>query len=404
MWYIFIQRSHQSLQSKLTAWQSKRSVDELAMNIVSISASLIPANTANSIQVLKATQALAGLGHRVTLLVPGATATPWADLQAHYGLQHALEIIWIPENLAFKRYDFAIKAVQRARQLGADLIYTWMLQAGVLALWRGLPTILELHDRVTGRVGPWLFRQFCASKTCQRVLTNTDALKHMLMADFHLEPTAVDILTAPNGVDLERYQGLPAPVTARQALGLPDRFTAGYTGHFYAGRGMDLMFELAKALPEIHFLWVGGEDDAVAYWKDRLTSAGLRNLTLTGFVPNEALPHYQAAADLLLMPYGRQIAGSGGVDSAKIASPMKMFEYMAAGRAIISSDLPVIHEVLNAEMAVFCPPDDLPAWIDALSTLRAQPSACQALGEAARSAVEGYTWTARAERVLSGLI
>jgi glycosyltransferase involved in cell wall biosynthesis len=374
------------------------------MKIVSISASIIPSNTANSIQVVKAAQAMAALGHDVTLLVPGEKPAAAADLQAHYGLQHPLHIIWIPENLALKRYDFAIKAVHRARKLGADLIYTWMLQAGVLALWYGVPTVLELHDRVTGRVGPWLFRRFCTSKTRQRILTNTSALRQLLVTDFNLNPSAVDIQVAPNGVDLERYQGLPTPSEARKVLGLPAGFTAGYTGHFYAGRGMNLMFDLAKAMPEVHFLWVGGEAPDVAYWQSKLASAGLTNITLTGFVGNDVLPQYQAAADVLLMPYGRQIAGSGGGDSAKIASPMKMFEYMAAGRAIISSDPPVIHEVLNDEMAVFCPPDDLAAWIGVLSALQAHPSACQALAQAARTAVEGYTWQSRADRALQGLL
>lgn len=374
------------------------------MKIVNISASIIPSNTANSIQVVKATQALADLGHSVTLLVPGDQVTAWEDLQAHYGLQTPFEILWIGENLVFNRYDFAIKAVHRARKLGVDLVYTWMLQAGVLALWNGLPTVLELHDRVTGRVGPWLFKRFSDSKTRKRILTNTHALSQMLLADFNLEPSTVDLLVAPNGVDLERYQVLPSPTQARQALGLPDQFTAGYTGHFYAGRGMDLMFDLAKALPEVHFLWVGGEAADVEYWRGKLALDGLTNVTLTGFVSNEVLPHYQAASDVLLMPYGRQIAGSGGGDSAKIASPMKMFEYMAADRAIISSDLPIIHEVLNDKMAVFCPPDDLQAWIKAIEKLRASPETCQSLGRTARLAVEGYTWRSRAESALKGLL
>jgi glycosyltransferase involved in cell wall biosynthesis len=374
------------------------------MKIVCISASFIPAKTANSIQVVKAAHALAALGHQVTLLVPGSNPANWEELQRHYGLHNPFEITWIPENLAFKRYDFACKAVKQAKLLKADLVYTWVLQAGVFALWRGMPAVLELHDRVTGRVGPWLFHRFCAAKTRKRLLTNTLALCQALAADFKLTSGTIDIFVAPNGVDLEHYQDLPSPSEARQSLGLPQRFTAGYSGHFYAGRGMDLMFRLAKALPDIHFLWVGGESADVEKWKDRLDDDGVSNITLTGFMEHTVLPIYQAAADVLLMPYGWQIAGSGGGDSAKIASPMKMFEYMAANRAIISSDLPVFHEVLDDRMAVFCPPDDLSAWIGALSHLRENPSTGQALGQAARKAVEAYTWQSRAENAIRGLI
>ena len=84
---------------------------------------------------------------------------------------------------------------------------------------------------------------------------------------------------------------------------------------------------------------------------------------MTGFIENSKLPLYQAACDILLMPYENAIAGSSGGNSVDICSPMKMFEYMAVGRAIISSDLPVIHEVLDNETAFFCPPEDSSAWV-----------------------------------------
>jgi hypothetical protein len=162
------------------------------MKIVCISASFIPANTANSIQVVKAAHALAELGHQVTLLVPGENDAAWDQLATHYGIQSPFSIHWIRENLAFKRYDFALKAVHQARMLKPDLVYTWVLQAGVLALWRGIPTILEMHDRVTrvtGRIGPWLFRRFTTAQTRRRLVTITDALRKVLISAFDLDPS-----------------------------------------------------------------------------------------------------------------------------------------------------------------------------------------------------------------------
>lgn len=373
------------------------------MKIVCIAASFVPSNAANSIQVLKASHALAELGHEVTLLVPGNKAVPWEALQEHYGLRTPFTVEWIPENLTFRRYDYAFKAVQRAKQLEPDMVYTWVLQAAVLSLGRGIPTLLELHDRVTGRLGPWLFKRFWRSGTPQRILTNTEALRQVLIEIFNLDDRADQILVGPNGVELERYEDLPSAAEARHELGLPEGFTAGYTGHFYAGRGMELMLALAKILPEINFMWVGGQPEDVALWKQRLQAEGVNNITLTGFVDNAVLPRYQAAAEVLLMPYGTQISGSGGGNSAEIASPMKMFEYMAAGRAIIASDLPVIHEVLNEEMAVFCLPEDVEVWQKSLRELVNDPTRRVSLASAAGKAVSVYTWTARAAHALTGM-
>jgi len=372
------------------------------MRIVSLATSFVPSNTANSIQVVKATHALAALGHEVTLLVPGDKPTAWEDLRSLYGVPHPFEVHWIRENLAFRRYDYAFKAVREVRKLKPDLVYTWALQAAVLSLSRGFPTILELHDRVRGRLGPWLFRRFWRSKTPHRLLTNTGALRRALIEDFNLGTGENAIITAPNGVELNRYRDLPDSVTARRDLGLPEGFTAGYTGHFYSGRGMDLMFSLAQAMPDVQFLWVGGKPSDVAFWRNKLTEQGITNITLTGFVANAILPQYQAAADILLMPYGTRIEGSGGGNSASIASPMKLFEYMAAGRPIITSDLPVIHEVLNESMAVFCPPEDPIAWEEALRALRADSDRRHHLAESSRAAVSQYTWLARAEKALHG--
>jgi glycosyltransferase involved in cell wall biosynthesis len=101
-----------------------------------------------------------------------------------------------------------------------------------------------------------------------------------------------------------------------------------------------------------------------------------------------------------MMPYEQKIEGSGGGNSADIASPMKMFEYMAAGRAIISSDLPVIHEVLDAATAVFCPPQEFASWKEALMDLKNNEEKRIELGKAARSYSQAFTWKNRAIKAL----
>jgi glycosyltransferase involved in cell wall biosynthesis len=103
------------------------------------------------------------------------------------------------------------------------------------------------------------------------------------------------------------------------------------------------------------------------------------------------------------MPYSRSISASSGQDIAEVINPMKMFEYMAAGRAIVCADLNVIREVLNNGTAVFCEPDDVGKWKVEIERLLADEPCRIELGRQAQQDVQGYTWLARAERIMRGV-
>ena len=102
------------------------------------------------------------------------------------------------------------------------------------------------------------------------------------------------------------------------------------------------------------------------------------------------------------MPYDKQIAGSGGGNSAEICSPMKMFEYMAEERCILSSGLPVIHEVLDESCAVFCEPENPDSWTEGLRSVMDDPDLRRKLAKAAKARSTQYTWQKRAEIYLNG--
>lgn len=371
------------------------------MNIVAIAGSTIPSDTANSIQVMKACSALVQLGHHLTLIVPGSPQSPVSNLKSHYGLQVDFPIEWLASS---NRRLFTWRSVQRARALKPDILYTWFPQSAVFGLLHHIPTIFEVHIQPTGVVGPLWHRAFAKVNRRKRLAAITRALVELLERDYHMRMKPDEVVIAPNGVELERFASLPSqPELARQKLTLHSAPTVMCTGHLYAGRGADLFLALAKSIPQAHFVWVGGRPDDIAEYKTKAESQNITNLTFTGFISNQDLPLYQSAADILLMPYSRSIMGSSGTaDSASVASPMKMFEYMAAGRAIITADLPVIREVLNEHNAVFCEPDDVGKWKAEIESLLADVPRRVKLGEQAREAVAGYTWLARAEKILSG--
>src|SRR5258706_1583151 len=369
------------------------------MNIVAIAGSTIPSDAANSIQVMKACSALVQLGHKLTLIVPGNRKSEIVNLKSHYGLQTNFPIEWFTSS---SRRMFTWQAVQRARGLKPDLLYTWFPQSAVFGLLYAIPTIFEIHIQPTGTLGPAWHRAFTNVRGRKRFVSITQALVDVLDRNYNIRLKPDNMVIAPNGVDLERFAALPStPELARQQLNFPSASTVMCTGHLYAGRGADLFLALAKSIPQARFVWVGGRPDDIATWKTRSEAENISNITFTGFIPNQNLPLYQSAADILLMPYSRSIMGSSGTaDSASVASPMKMFEYMAAGRAIVTADLSVIREVLNEKNAVFCKPDGVDDWKLEIEKLLADDVRRIELGNQAQHDVDGYTWLARAEKIL----
>lgn len=372
------------------------------MKIAAISASQVPSTVANSLQAMKAVHALAQNGHDVTLIVlAGEKHLRWTELANFYGLRTSFDIEYLP---ASSRRLFFLSAARRARQLKPNLLYAWPLQSAVFGLLHGLPVILEMHDLPSGDFGPLWYRAFRALKGQKRLALITTALKQALEERFG-NFRAGEISLAPNGVEIERFEHLPDPPTARRLLKLPEAPTLVCAGHLYAGRGVELFLELAARLRGVRFLWAGGNPEDVELWKGKAESRGLSNVTFSGFIHNAQLPLYQAAADILLMPYSREIGiSSGGGNSAQISSPMKMFEYLATGRAIVSSDLPVFREVLNEGNAVFCPPEKTGAWEGTLRALLDDPARRACLAKQARADATRHSWTERARQILDGFL
>ncbi|MBM3120928.1 MAG: glycosyltransferase family 4 protein [Chloroflexi bacterium] len=374
------------------------------MRLAVFSTARVPSRTANSIQVLKVCQALLDLGHEVRLWLPGpAPQADWPELARQYGVRGPMDITWCRAWPLLRRYDYALTSMLQARRWRADLIYAWPLQTAALAARLGLPVVLELHELPTGKFGPGLLRAFLRGRGPRRLLPITAALRDLAAAAYALPTQPGSVQVAPMGVDLERYQDLPAPAEARRRLGWPQDFTIGYTGHLYAGRGIELLVEVAVRLPGARFVVIGGEPQAVQTWQVRAREAGAANVHFLGFMANADLPVCQAACEVLVMPSQRSIAGSSGGDIGQVASPMKTFEYLATGRAIVASDLPVFREVLNSGNAVLLPPDHAAAWVQALENLQQDTVRREQLGRQARLDAGQYSWVERERRSLDGL-
>jgi glycosyltransferase involved in cell wall biosynthesis len=178
----------------------------------------------------------------------------------------------------------------------------------------------------------------------------------------------------------------------------------GYIGHLYPGRGMEILDEFAELCSWADFHVVGGWPDDVAFWKQRLKERP--NVFLHGHVPPNRVPDFLYAMDVLIAPYQPVVGLHGGAgDNSRWVCPIKVFEYMAAGKPIICSDHPVLREILTHEKtALLCKPTDVAAWAEALRRLGDnQDLASEIASNASEDFNRQYSWDARARKVLDGL-
>ena len=278
----------------------------------------------------------------------------------------------------------------------ADVIYTRGARIAAAACAMRQRTVLELHHAIEPHTRSARYmRRFLASRHAVRLVVITEALRRRVLKDFDCAPHLV--VVAPDGADA-------IEPSAKTSVQRPesDLFRVGYVGHLYPGKGMELIEALAKGLDWARFVVVGGTEKDLAYWRRRTRSQS--NIAFEGYVVHAQVASHLASFDAALLPNRATVAayGSPSLDIGPWTSPLKAFEYMAAGLPIVASDQENLRELLmNDDNALLCPTDDIDAWVAALEKLRDDTGLRRRLGETARARfLERYTWTNRARMLI----
>lgn len=365
------------------------------MKIIYLAHSPIPSNAANSVHVMKMGQALAQNGHDVLILSPEhkrKEITSIRDIHAHYGVSPDFKVknvghIKIRKIKSLSHYAVLIWEILRQKP---DLVFSRDPFGALVSALLGFPTILEWHDVMNGNKKK-AFQALLKNKSFLKLVVISGALKEVIQSNF---PIASDkIIVAHDGAD-------PFPFTVTKAV-KSDKFTFGYTGHLYEGRGIDIIGKMAEKLPEYEFHIVGGASKDIANWKDAFKK--LNNIIFHGMVAPAEIPSYLQSFDALLAPYQEKVRVAGGEgDTSRWMSPLKIFEYMAAGKPILASDLPALREVLtDNHNSLLCKSDDAADWALAAQRIANDEDFAARIGRAAKDKLEkNYTWAMRAKNII----
>ena len=320
-------------------------------------------------------------------VLPGSENAPGSDpetakLKANDALRHALEN-QRPFDLIYERYSlWSFAAVEYAREKAIPSILE--VNAPLIEEQRTYRTLTD-----PARAEEVMRRVFAAAT---HILVVSDELAHYV-AGYTADRGKIQVV--PNAINPARFPANVQPVYARS----PDSFTVGFVGSLRPWHGLGILVEafaqFRRACAAARLLIVGDgperETLTVQVQEHQLSEA----VILTGSIPAAAVPGYLASLDLAVAPYP---------DLPNFYfSPLKVYEYMAAGRAVIASGIGqlktlIVHGINGWQVQ----PGDANALAEAMLHLSRDAELRRRLGDAARKAIlRNHTWDQVVQRIFA---
>ena len=367
------------------------------MSLVYVSSSTIPSRYANSVHVMKMCSGFVKTGKSVLLIAAKGRSCSDGQIFKFYGVQPNFQICYYPLiGLRGGHLLFSLLSLWKIVRVRPQLVFGRNIIAGALGVIAGYRTVIEIHAPVD------------QLPKIERILLGVAVKKKKLLG--------IVVISPPLKLSLEKAYGiaihqkiLVAPDAAdeidsgEESIRLPgqEKFNVGYLGQLSPGRGIDLIQQIAIGNKLVDFHVIGGSEEDLLYWRHRCAS--LPNMHFHGFIPHGEAVKMLTFFDLLLAPYQKIVSIYGLGDTSKWMSPMKIFEYMAARKPILCSNLEILHEVLQDRVScIFCDPDSANSWNDAITKIKENREYGEYLAENAyRRFVGQFTWSARAKNVLN---
>lgn len=382
------------------------------MTILYFADTRFPIERANGLQTMATCHALAARGHEVTLITRADSAQPARDPFDYYGFPRlaslTIDRLESPAGVRARRAHFLLTSALRLFGARADVAYTRDLGLAAFLLRlpaaRRPPVIYESHGLstiVSAELPVLLGKPELQPSRPKLQRLNRRERRVWSRADAYVTITKAlaDELTARYGARDRVFVVPDAAVFEPQNPGTPEPGVpvAGYAGHLYPWKGVDLFLQALARAPHIRGLIVGGHpaEDDLARVRKLIGDLGLTpRVDVTGLVRPGEVRDRLAAATMLVLP------NTPSAISERYTSPLKLFEYLTMGQPIIASDLPSIREILTpGETALLVPAGDPERLAEAMTQLAGDHALSARLARAGLALAADYTWEARARRL-----
>lgn len=316
-------------------------------------------------------------------------------------------LIYEAMSIGYNAYGYT-KLVSAIRQFQPDLIYERYclnLMAGVAAANRfGIPFVLEANSPLVDemKAASGLYGTGIASaieryvlKRATKVVVVTDVLKRHY-TDQGYDPDKFEVIQ--NGIDPKLFNEKVDPSDVRAKFGLAGKCVIGFVGWARQWHRLDLLVDAFANLQqrENYAVLICGDGPAIPELREKAAQMGLaQSVHFAGALDHSQIPAHVAAMDITVLP-----------SIPVYASPMKLFEYMAMGKAVVVPDQPNLREVVEDGVnGVLIPKADPQGLATAVNRVALDSALRSKVSQEALETIHkgGYFWTQNARRVLQGV-
>lgn len=368
------------------------------IKIVYLTSNKIPSVAANTINIINMCQAFGQAGHDITLLMPGDKYKPIDSIYEYYGVKPIFKIVrQTKPAVKAKGLIYSLLGAIKVKSLAPDIVYSRNIRGGFMCCFLGVQLIYEAHKPLENTIDQKLFKKLIKMKKFKRLVVLSNELKQYYVTHYKISDKL--LVVAYNGAnDNLLNNNTPALNLALN----PENLNVGYIGHLYTGKGMEVISKILRYCKWANFHIIGGFAEDVDIWK-RVTAYD-DNIYFYGYNSPSLLNQFQNNFDVLLLPPLPEVKVYGGKKIKQFyAPPLKLFEYMSRGKAIIGSNF--LNEILvDGHNSILCDPLNFEEWVDALTLLKNNRQLREKLGCNARNDyITKYSWNDRAKKVLTNL-
>ena len=308
----------------------------------------------------------------------------------------------LSSNGFLREFFYFLKIISLIRKIDFEIIYSRNIYASYLLSLIGYKTILELHSPPQ-KFAKFFFKKLVKKNIIKCLITISNNLQKYIIKRYNLRdiPNKV-IRDAANIHKPTHLKDLKKKYKLRKN-------SVGYIGGLFRGRGIDLIIKIATKCPKNNFYIIGGSKSEVNFWEKKKLS---NNIFFLGYIKHHEATKLSFLFDILIAPYQEKVFVHGSsleekdnkleLETSKFMSPLKLFEYMATEKPIITSDLPVLREFLKDNYnCLLCNPKNLEEWEKAIKKLNYNNSLKKFLTSNAINDLKSkYSWTKRVERIV----